>query len=392
MSKQKVNCTESTREAALGHALLSASSSHRWLTCPSLPRLEVFFQNEINDAAKEGTLAHQLAEHKLRKALNESTEKVDLSEVDKDMDEYTDDYVTYVLEQIELTKKLTSDPVVLIEQRLDFSNYVPEGFGTGDCVIIADKTLHIIDLKYGKGIEVSAIDNPQMKLYGLGALNIYDALYDIETIKMTIFQPRKCNISTFEMSVDDLLTWAETELKEKAELAFEGKGVITYGPWCQFSSCGAVLRARFDYHKKLERFELKSPHLLTDSEVEEVLEHVDDLVKWANDVKEYATKVALEGAKQWNGYKLVHGRTTRKFKDEAAVVQIAKENGYDNIYKQSLLTMIELQKLMGKTTFETLFKDQLVKQLGKVTLVPLSDRRKEVITAKQEFNVIKEEK
>lgn len=373
------------------HALLSASSSQRWLSCPPLPRLESFFQNEINDAAVEGTLAHKLAEYKLRKALGEQVKRLDMTQVDKDMDEHTDDYVSYILEQIELEKQTTKDPFILVEQKLDFSDYVPEGFGTGDCIIISDKSLHIIDFKYGKGIEVSAIDNPQMKLYALGAQNIYDALYDIETVKMTIFQPRKFNISTYEMKVSELIYWAETELKEKAELAFEGKGVITYGPWCQFSSCGVVLRARFDHHKKLERFELKSPHLLSDSEIEEVLEHIDDLVKWASEVKDYALKLTLQSGKEWNGYKLVHGRSTRKFKDEETVVAIAKENGYDNIYKQSLLSMTELQKLMGKSTFESLFKDELIKQLGKPMLVSITDKRQAITTAKQEFNEIKED-
>lgn len=373
------------------HALLSASSSHRWLSCPPLPRLESFFQNEISDAAIEGTLAHKLAEYKLRIVLNEKVEVLDMKKFNQEMQEHTDDYVSYILEQVELEKQTTKDVVVLIEQRLDFSNYVPEGFGTGDCIIISDKTLHIIDFKYGQGVEVSAENNPQMMLYGLGALNIYDALYDIENVKMTIFQPRKYNISTFEMNVDTLTTWAETELKEKAEAAFEGKGVITYGPWCQFSSCGAVLRARFDHHKKLERFELKSPHLLTDSEIEEVLDHIDDLVKWSNEVKEYATKLAIQSGKQWNGYKLVHGRSTRKFKDEETVVEIAKENGYDNIYKQTLLSITELQKLMGKTKFETLFNEQLIKQLGKPTLVSSSDKRQAIVNAKQEFNEIKED-
>lgn len=373
------------------HALLSASSSHRWLSCPPLPRLESFFQNEISDAAIEGTLAHKLAEYKLRVVLKEEVAPLNMKKFNQEMQEHTDDYVSYILEQVELEKQTTKDVVVLIEQRLDFSHYVPEGFGTGDCIIISDKNLHIIDFKYGQGVEVSAENNPQMMLYGLGALNIYDALYDIETVKMTIFQPRKYNISTFELGVDKLTTWAETELKEKAEAAFEGKGVITYGPWCQFSSCGAVLRARFDHHKKLERFELKSPYLLTDSEIEEVLDHIDDLVKWSNEVKEYATKLALQSGKEWSGYKLVHGRSTRKFKDEETVVAIAKENGYDNIYKQSLLSMTELQKLMGNTKFETLFKEQLVKQLGKPTLVTLTDKRQAIVNAKQEFNEIKEE-
>ncbi|HEM6178984.1 TPA: DUF2800 domain-containing protein [Streptococcus suis] len=367
------------------HALLSASSSHRWLTCPPLPRLESYFENKTSEEAHEGTLAHVVAENKLRKALGMTHKTIQVS--DTEMDTHTDDYVTYIMELLERIKKTTKDPIVLIEQRLDFSDYVPDGFGTGDCVIVADNCIHIIDLKYGRGVEVSAEDNPQMKLYALGALKLYDALYDIEEVGMTIFQPRKFNTSTDTISTEDLLHWAEGELKEKAELAFEGKGVVEYGPWCQFSNCGVVLRARYDHHKKLERFELKSPHLLTDDEVEEVLSHVDDLTKWANEVKEYATKVALQSGKSWNGYKLVAGRTVRKFTDEAKVAEIAKANGYTDIYKQSLLSMTDLQKMMGKAKFDTLFNTLIYKAVGKPVLVPTSDKRKaiEITQAKDEF-------
>ncbi|HEL1597993.1 TPA: DUF2800 domain-containing protein [Streptococcus suis] len=367
------------------HALLSASSSYRWLTCPPLPRLESYFENKTSEAAHEGTLAHVVAENKLRKALGMTHQTIQVS--DTEMDTHTDDYVTYIMELLEGIKKTTKDPIVLIEQHLDFSDYVQDGFGTGDCVIVADNRIHIIDLKYGRGVEVSAVDNPQMKLYALGALKLYDALYDIEEVVMTIFQPRKCNISTDTISTQDLFHWAEGELKEKAELAFEGKGVVEYGPWCQFSNCGVVLRARYDYHKKLERFELKSPHLLTDEEIEEVLSHVDDLTKWANEVKEYATKVALQSGKSWNGYKLVAGRTVRKFTDEAKVAEIAKANGYTDIYKQSLLSMTDLQKMMGKAKFDTLFNTLIYKAVGKPVLVPTSDKRKaiEITQAKDEF-------
>lgn len=367
------------------HSLLSASSSHRWLTCPPLPRLESYFENKTSEAANEGTIAHTVAEQKLRKALGMNYKPVKV--MDLDMDEHTDDYVTYILEQIENIKQTTKDPIVLIEQRLDFSEYVPDGFGTGDCVVVADNTLHVIDFKYGRGVEVSAFDNPQMKLYALGALKLYDTLYDIDEIVMTIFQPRKYNVSTDTIKAKALIRWAETELKEKAELAFEGKGVIEYGPWCQFSSCGVVLRARYNHHKQLERFELKSPHLLTDDEVEEVLNHVDDLTKWANEVKVYATEVALKSGKKWRGHKLVAGRSVRKFTDEVTVAQIAKANGYTDIYKQSLLSMTELQKLMGKTTFEELFKNVIHKPLGQPVLVPNSDKRREITitTAKEEF-------
>lgn len=367
------------------HALLSASSSHRWLTCPPLPRLESYFENKTSEVAHEGTLAHAMAENKLRKALGMTHQTIQVS--DMEMDTHTDDYVIYIMEQLETIKQTTKDPIVLIEQRLDFSDYVPDGFGTGDCIIVADNRIHIIDLKYGRGVEVSAIDNPQMKLYALGTLKLYDALYDIEEVVMTIFQPRKFNISTDTISTQELLYWAEGELKEKAELAFEGKGVVEYGPWCQFSNCGVVLRARYDHHKKLERFELKSLHLLTDEEIEEVLSHVDDLTKWANEVKEYATKVALQSGKSWNGYKLVSGRTVRKFTDEAKVAEIAKANGYTDIYKQSLLSMTELQKMMGKAKFDILFNTLIYKPVGTPVLVPNSDKRKaiEVTQAKDEF-------
>lgn len=374
------------------HALLNASSAHRWLTCPPLPRLENFFEKEVSEVANEGTDAHRLSEYKLRKVLGEKVRKPKLKYFDKDMDSYTDDYVNYIVETIENIKKSTKDPIVLIEQRLDFSNYVPDGFGTGDCIIIADKILHIIDLKYGRGVEVSAEENPQMMLYALGALNIYDALYDIDEVVMNIFQPRKYNISSSKKSVRELKNWADTVLKEKAELAFNGLGVVTYGPWCQFSNCNVVLRARKDYHDKLMRFQLCSPHLLNDAEIEEVLEHIDDLVKWASEIKEYATKITLENDKEWSNYKLVEGRSIRKIKDEERVAEILKENGYNDIYKTSLLTLTELQKLLGKDKFNELLGDYIIKPEGKPTLVLKSDKRKEIVKhdVNKEFKVTEE--
>ena len=373
------------------HALLNASSAHRWLTCPPLPRLENFFEKEVSEVANEGTDAHRLSEYKLRKVLGEKVRKPKLKYFDKDMDSYTDDYVNYIVETIENIKKSTKDPIVLIEQRLDFSNYVPDGFGTGDCIIIADKILHIIDLKYGRGVEVSAEENPQMMLYALGALNIYDALYDIDEVVMNIFQPRKYNISSSKKSVRELKNWADTVLKEKAELAFNGLGVVTYGPWCQFSNCNVVLRARKDYHDKLMRFQLCS-HLLNDAEIEEVLEHIDDLVKWASEIKEYATKITLENDKEWSNYKLVEGRSIRKIKDEERVAEILKENGYNDIYKTSLLTLTELQKLLGKDKFNELLGDYIIKPEGKPTLVLKSDKRKEIVKhdVNKEFKVTEE--
>lgn len=374
------------------HALLNASSAHRWLTCPPLPRLENFFEKEVSEVANEGTDAHRLSEYKLRKVLGEKVRKPKLKYFDKDMDSYTDDYVNFIVETIENIKKSTKDPIVLIEQRLDFSNYVPDGFGTGDCIIIADKILHIIDLKYGRGVEVSAEENPQMMLYALGALNIYDALYDIDEVVMNIFQPRKYNISSSKKSVRELKNWADTVLKEKAELAFNGLGVVTYGPWCQFSNCNVVLRARKDYHDKLMRFQLCSPHLLNDAEIEEVLEHIDDLVKWVSEIKEYATKITIENDKEWSNYKLVEGRSIRKIKDEERVAEILKENGYNDIYRTSLITLTELQKLLGKDKFNELLGDYIIKPEGKPTLVLKSDKRKEIVKhdVNKEFKVTEE--
>lgn len=370
------------------HALLSDSSAHRWLTCPPLPRLESFFESRTSEAANEGTQAHQWAEYKLRSALGEKVKRPKSVPIDKEMDDYTDDYVQYVMELLTKIKEHTVDPVVLIEQRLDFSNYVPEGFGTGDCLIISDSTLYIIDFKYGRGVQVDAEDNPKMMLYALGALNMYDALYDIQKVTMTIFQPRKYHISSDTKSVKELLDWANTDLKDKAELAFSGSGVIEYGPWCQFSNCNVVLRARKDYHDKLTRFQMQSPYLLTDAEVEE---DIDDLVKWATEVKEYATKVALESDKEWTGYKLVEGRAVRKFKDEAKVAEIAQANGYTDIYRQSLITLTDMQKMMGRETFNQLVGHLVQKPKGKPTLVPVSDRRK-ALTVHNVKNEFMEEK
>lgn len=222
------------------HAVLSASSSHRWLHCNPSARLELEFEDRETEAAAEGTAAHALAEHKLRKALKmRSTRPVSKYDSDE-MEMYTDSYLEFVLEAIEEARQDCPDPKVLIEQRLDFSCYVPDGFGTGDCLIVADKLLHIIDLKYGQGVLVNAEENPQTMLYALGALRIFDCLYDIETVSMTIYQPRRENVSTWVISVAELRDWAEKTLKPKAELAFKGEGEYCPGSWCQF--CKAAVK------------------------------------------------------------------------------------------------------------------------------------------------------
>lgn len=375
------------------HALLSASSSHRWLNCNPSARLEQEFADRETEAAAEGTAAHALAEHKLRKALKMRTKKP-ISKYDSDeMDAYTDGYVEFVLEQLAEAKKDCKDPLILVEQKLDFSCFVPDGFGTGDCIIIADKTLHIIDLKYGQGILVEAEGNPQMMLYALGALRLFGSLYDIETVSMTIYQPRRENVSTWSIPVDALMEWTENTLKPKAELAFKGEGEFQPGSWCTFCKAAVKCRARAEAKLQLAQYEFAMPPLLTDEEIEDILARLDDLTKWANEIQAYAQNAAINHGKNWRGFKLVESRTNRKYTDEEAVAQAAKDAGYHDIYKHSLITITEMERLMGKKTFAEVLGALVVKPQGKPTLVPASDKRPAITSsgAKQDFTELTEE-
>ena len=375
------------------HAVLSASGAHRWLNCLPSARLELEFVNNESSAAAEGTAAHALCEHKLKKALHMRSKRPVSVYNSDEMEEHSDAYVEFVMEQLELAKQSCTDPLILIEQRLDFSCYVPQGFGTGDCIIIADKKLHIIDFKYGMGVLVDAVDNPQTKLYALGALEIYDSLYDIEEVSMTIFQPRRENVSTWTIRVEDLKDWAEKELKPRAKKAYDGEGEYLPGEWCTFCRAAVKCRARAEEKLKLAQSEFKLPPLLTDSEIEEVLSKLSDLTKWANEIIAYATDAAVNHGKEWHGFKVVEGRSVRKFKDEDAVAEVAKANGYKDIFRQSLITLTEMERLMGKSKFEKILGDLIHRPPGKPTLVPLSDKRPamNVSNAKNEFNEITEE-
>lgn len=374
------------------HAKLSASSAHRWMNCNPSANLECEFADNSSEAAAEGSAAHALCEHKLRKALklrsSRPTSKYDSDE----MEMYTDSYLEFVLEQIEIAKQHCADPFVLIEQRLDFSCYVPDGFGTGDCLIVADKLLHIIDFKYGLGVLVDAVDNPQMMLYALGAIRLFDALYDIDTVSMTIFQPRRENVSTWTISVSELEEWAEKTLRPKAELAFKGEGEFNHGPWCTFCKAAVKCRARADEKLSLARYEFAKPPLLTDEEIEDILSRLDDLTKWANEIAAYAQDAAINHGKQWNGFKLVEGRSIRKYTDENAVIAAATAAGYRDIFKKSLISITEMEKLMGKKTFSEVLGGLVIKPQGKPTLVPASDKRPAIHTdANHDFTEISED-
>ena len=375
------------------HAILSASSSHRWLNCNPSARLEQEFEDQETEAAAEGTAAHALCEHKLRKALKLRSKKP-VSQYDCDeMDDYTDGYVQFVLEQLAQAKLTCPDPQVLIEQRLDFSCYVPDGFGTGDCLIIASPRLHVIDFKYGLGVLVDAYQNPQMMLYALGALRIFDCLYDITEVSMSIYQPRRENVSTWTISVDELMDWAENTLRPKADLAYKGEGEYSPGSWCQFCKAAVKCRARAEAKLDLARFEFAQPPLLSDAEIEEILGKLDDLTKWANEIMAYAQDAAINHGKEWAGYKLVESRTNRKYTDEDAVARAAASAGYRDIYKKTLISITEMEKLMGKQTFKEILGGLVAKPIGKPTLVPASDKRPAITTtgAEHDFNEYKGE-
>ena len=368
-----------------GHAVLSASSSERWLNCPPSARLCEAYEDKGRDYAAEGTVAQALAESRLKQALGIPTEDPveNLTWYNAEMEDCAQGYAAYVVELLETAKQTCSDPVVMIEQRVDFSRWVPGGFGTGDCICIAEGLLNIVDLKYGAGIEVSADHNPQMMLYALGALEIFDDIYDIDTVRMTIYQPRKSNISIFEMSKDALLTWADTELTEKARLAYEGQGNFSCGEWCRFCKAKAECRERAIYNLRLAQYDFLNPALLQDEEIADILGRIDALTSWASDVKEYALQQAISG-KEWTGWKLVEGRSNRKYTSEADVAAAVESVGLDP-YERKVLGVTAMQKLLGKTRFEELLSPYIEKPQGKPTLVPESDKRPAMNTAKNDF-------
>lgn len=308
------------------HAVLSASSSHRWLSCPPSGLANHGAKDTPSEFALQGTDAHSLCEYKLRTLLGENLESPveNLTYYDEEMESSANDYTSFDFSEFEKVKELCTDPLILIEQRMDFSKWVPEGFGTGDCIIVSDETIKVIDFKYGLGILVGAENNPQMVCYALGALALFDGIYDIKNVEMTIFQSRRDNVSTFTIIKEELLTWAEEVLKPTALLASKGEGEYKAGEHCQFCKIKATCRKRAEYNLKLVRYDFKMPEKLEDAEVEVILSKVDELISWANDIKEYALKAALHG-KKWSDFKLVEGRSNRKYTNDKAVAVKVKE-------------------------------------------------------------------
>jgi hypothetical protein len=368
-----------------GHALLSASSSERWLRCPPSARLCENYEDKGSDFAAEGTDAHALCEYKLRRALgmDAADPMENLVWFTEEMDDCAAGYAAYVLEQVELAKQTCVDPVVLVEQRVDFSRWVESGFGTSDTIIIADGTMTICDYKHGRGIMVDAHENSQMMCYGLGALELFDGIYDIDTVRMIIYQPRRDNVSVYTISKGNLLKWADEVLKPTADLAFAGDGNFLCGEWCGFCKAKHDCRARAEANLELARYEFKLPPLLTDEDIEDILAKVDNLVAWAGDIKEYALQQAISG-KEWAGWKLVEGRSNRKYTNEAAVINAVEGVGVDP-YEHKVLGVTAMQKLLGKSRFDELLAAFIEKPQGKPTLVPESDKRPVMNAAKSDF-------
>lgn len=372
------------------HAFLAASASERWLHCPPSAKLCAQEDDQGSEYARQGSDAHALCEHLLLKALGRETRDPteDLTYYDGEMQEAAEAYAAFVMEQVAEAKTLCPDPLICVEQTVDFSKWVQHGFGTADALIVADDTLYITDFKYGVGCLVTAdgedgTGNSQLKCYSLGAIDTFGDLYDIKRIRLSIFQPRRDNVDTFELTKADLLQWADDVLAPIAKLAYEGQGEFEAGNHCQFCRVKATCRKRAEYAMELAKYEFADAPTLDENEIAEILPQIDTLVSWAEDIKSYALNQALSGVR-YPGFKLVAGRSNRKYADEAAVARVVSEAGYDP-YDKKLVGITEMTKRLGKKRFEELLNGLLIKPEGKPVLVPATDTRPELNNAKNDF-------
>ena len=365
------------------HARNSPSALHRTLNCtPSLVLGEQFADEESSYAA-EGSAGHALAEHLIKKHLKLRTKRPVSDYYSDDLLEAVDDYVSFVIGEIEDAKRECKQPVFAVEQRVDISDYATDCFGTADMVIVTDKVVHIIDLKLGRGVEVSAVENPQLMAYGLGVLAMAEMLYDVETVRLTIYQPRINNYSSWDITPADLKKWGEEILKPRSAMAMTGAGEFHAGSWCRFCKAKAECRERAEANLALAQYDFQAPALLEDSEIADILGKVDALTAWASDVKEYALQQAISG-KEWSGWKLVEGRSNRKYTSEAVVAATVEGAGYDP-YERKVMGVTAMQKMLGKSRFEELLAPYIEKPQGKPTLVSESDKRPAMNTAKNDF-------
>lgn len=380
------------------HALLSASGAHRWLHCTGSPLLEKDFPDSTSVYAQEGTLAHELCELKLMAYTGEITKRKLTSMKNKlmkselwqpEMDSTSETYLDYIKD---ITMSYTVKPVILTEKKVDFSRYVPEGFGTADCLILAGDTLHVVDYKHGKGVVVDADHNPQMMLYALGAMSELSLLYRFKFVHMTIVQPRVNNISEFTMTADELTEWGESVVKPKAEAAISGKGEFEAGDWCRFCRAKQQCKTRYESNGSLypELSAQHDPRLISLAELGEYLRRGRDMAAWLEDMKEYALSESLAGA-DVPGWKAVEGRGSRAFTDTDEAVDTLVKNGIDEsvLYERRVLTLAQMEKAVGKKAFGELVGALVVKNPGKPTLVEESDKRPRITnqpTAADVFN------
>lgn len=372
----------------MSHAILSPSGTERWFNCTPSVRLEQQFPDNAGVAAAEGTLAHSLGELLSRKSLKlikkyqfeQQLAVIKADELyDNSMMDHCENYRDFVLERLYDAQARTKDALIFLEQKIDLTDFIPEGFGTTDVVIIADGIMDVIDLKYGKGVPVSAEENKQMMVYGLGALNAFDLMYDIHTVRMTIYQPRIDNISTWEISVKDLREWAETELRPRAKLAFDGAGEFVAGKHCRFCKARGACKANADYNLVLAKHEFREADLLKEEEISDILDRAKLFTDWLNGVTDYALDQAVNHGKKWPGYKVVEGRSNRKYTSEEAVAKALTDSGFKEevIYEKSILGIGKMEKAIGKDVFAALLTPLIIKPAGKPALAPLSDKRAE---------------
>ena len=372
------------------HALLSASSSHRWLVCTPSMRLEETIAKESESTyAAEGTLAHSLCEWKVEhdvigmKMYGRRRPKAQ----DEEMERCTDAYRDFIEEEWNALTSETKDAALLVEQKLEFDVYVPNGFGTSDAVLISDKTLEVVDFKYGKGVPVTAQDNPQLRLYALGAYLRFNSLYDFDEVKTVIFQPRLDSVTSETIKVDDLLNWAENYVKPRAKMAFDGEGEYEVGEHCRFCKAAAICRARAEEAFKVVDHEKTDPPLLSDDEIPDILDKIPTAEAWIDAVKAYAKERAVKDGVKWRGYKLVEARTQRRITDQIAATDALLSNDYEleEFTNTKLKGLTDLQKLLGKKKFDEILSPYIEKPKGEPTLVPESDKRPEYNAIEEAF-------
>ena len=373
------------------HAFLSPSSAERWVHCPPSAWLSEQFPDQGSVFASEGTEAHRLCEYLLHQELGipDVDPRPSLQYYTEEMEEAAQGYVQFVRERIAEFPAVHEPPLVMVEQQVDLRLYIPESMGTSDCVILGDNEIAVIDFKYG--MHRVPATSLQLRIYALGACEMFRDLYMIDKVRMYIFQPRIGSVEKAEMSMEELYAWVREELEPRAQEAFAGKGEFACGEWCRNCRARRTCRELAAHQLEIAKFDFKDPPLLTDEEVAEVLSRADSLAAWANGVKEYALQAALDG-RRFAGWKLVEGKSIRKFADDNAAEARVAAAGYDP-YEKKMLSLTALEKLMGRKNFQNLLSDLVVRTEGKPVLVPVSDRREEITVAAADFAAIdKEEK